>query len=365
MLVTTAAFTKFYPLLSLDIFAEQSTGQIISSVQFEDGEVVSSGEADIDGHTADVDKYVDKPSEDVTAKSKVRGPKEGKLIDVGDGYEATNEEEVFVSENGESDSQDLSIPAVTNDKISEIAEKLIETNLAGNISEQESPPRQGKSIQVIDRNQYMKDLGFRDSSHSELSSEEDSRNGYSSSEGSLESTEPAWQNKFSSKPKKKKLLTTRQRRMSLNKETVIENGHDTEIHSDDILGEIDPLSPKKKGFTQISPVHSFNKEVESKEKTSIENEVKETQLIDSMSLTDINDSNAVLHNNVRKQKKGTEKTRKKPRHKIYKDDPDIHQCINDHASLLRQYLNDIKEGKFGPKEKKEKRAKSGMYESYI
>lgn len=50
--------------------------------------------------------------------------------------------------------------------------------------------------------------------------------------------------------------------------------------------------------------------------------------------------------------------RKRTRHKIYLDDPDVHQLINNHVLLLHKYADDLKSGKYQRRETSQHNSKS-------
>ena len=52
------------------------------------------------------------------------------------------------------------------------------------------------------------------------------------------------------------------------------------------------------------------------------------------------------NSNKKQASSKTSRSSKKTRHKIYLDDPDVHQCIQDHATMLRKFIDDVESGKF-------------------
>ena len=341
-----------------DIFAT-GTGVIIATVDCEKGDSASASDTEINGYSGDAELYLGDDEKDNDTQSGVENNfvPEGKLIALNDDTEEEEEEEPST----EVKVDQVISKSLTNDSISEIANKLTEVNVSQITTNESNDIKPGKPVKVDTLNSnFMDSLGFKES-ESEISSED--RCGYvSSGETSYQEKKIVQQrddgfsyndtNNSKTNEKRKKL---RKRTMSHTEENV-KTVKELES-SGDFLVETDPHPPKKTNGHTHNERHrrksnSRKKSEESNEKQPSSNNKKSASLEEQsnkkISVNKLNDPPVGSDNKVKKSRgleSKSKKRRKRTRHKIYLDDPDVHQLINDHVTLIQRFIADVESGK--------------------
>jgi len=314
-----------------DIFANgRQSGEFVDQSNLEEGDSTTASDNEVMGYTGDAESYVDDEDEESNILTDVPIVKEGTLINVLD-------DEELLDDSKETALVDTPIEnSLTNDFISDIASKLEETSIQYNVK-----PGGPVKVETELKKEYLNDLGFKESESDATSAKE--------SEGQV------LQNNENKNYTINQLYidddqTTNLRKKKLKKRTKSHVDNDELNSSIEVLNELNlldnqpnsnnslDLSKKHKRKTHRKVVHNKHREtklidIETPPQTPSHNIIKETSLVTNIT------------SKQPKKRISTRNKRKRSRHKIYLDDPDVHQLINDHVCLLQKYLEDIRTGK--------------------
>ncbi|XP_057303323.1 amyloid-beta A4 precursor protein-binding family A member 2-like isoform X3 [Hydractinia symbiolongicarpus] len=312
-----------------DIFADtvKVTGKIVHRSDLDEGESVSASEEEIMGYTGDVEMYTDvNDKEDSVNESDTPIVKEGTLISLNDEEETeVNETEIF-------NVPETMTKSLTNDSISEIATKLEEVSVSPASNEIQVKP--GKPVKVLSD---LSGLGFKGDSGSEISSHEgiDSKGGYASSGET--SQQPAEEVNVMKKKKLRKHMTEKVTHENNIKDMFNSSGEfvDEKVNND-MASRLKRKEKRKKRLSESKDESIKNKliDVDTPPQTPLHNnKTTEKKIVEPVTAT------------KSRQNSQSKTKRKRTRHKIYLDDPDVHQLITDHVSLLQQFIEDTQSGK--------------------
>ena len=315
----------------LDIFESPKHNgfgiSMLPKVDFEEGESVSASDDEITGYTGDMENYTES---EVDSKSLVA---EGTLINLQqDDTNDNDDSEDKAHERKLSDTKfGIITKSVTNESISEIADKLVKTEI-------ESIPKTTINTKVVPGSAVKITVDSTNSGYSsseEVSKGKDSisdarrkkfRKHTSSFTEQVEEVltssgeyNQSLQNQEEQKhrPRKK---TTKIKEPASEKLIEIETPPQTPHHETTLAEEASQPKPSKSKLpTKTIPIPGFKPLNKKSQETDPPKTVNNTT--------------------------GSQKKRKRTRHKVYLDDPDVHQLITDHVLLLQKYLEDVAAGR--------------------
>ncbi|XP_066932253.1 uncharacterized protein [Clytia hemisphaerica] len=313
-----------------DIFEAPVTNgygsSIVNNVDFEDGESISASDEEVTGYTGDVEVYTESEIDQKPQPSVV----EGNLISIQDGDDCdVNDETIRKSSTSSHEKSDSMTKSVTNESISEIADRLAEAELVTETPKDVLVP--GSAVKVVvdstggysssgETSQKDRQTALNDSRHKKFRKHTSSFTTENNQEvltSSGEFQQPAIHEE-QKRRHKKKTTPSKQDAPPPREEKLIEveTPPTTPHHNATEDLSVETEKPKSKLPTRTIPIPGF-KPLAEKPKPS----EKKTG------------------------SSGSQKKRKRTRHKVYLDDPDVHQLISDHVMLLQKYLEDVATGR--------------------
>ena len=324
----------FFYFCLLDIFeSPQHTvypSSIVTKVDFEEGESVSASDEEITGYTGDMENYTES---EVDTKS-LNG--EGILINLHQDETNDNVDDDGGWKSSSGTQPEKIAKSVTNESISEIADKLAETEIESNQKNltTNNPVFPGSAVKVTaesttggynssdeiskDNNDVTDVRRKKFRKHTASFNEQPEEDVTSSGEDSQSAHDEG--QKRSHFPRRK----TKTKEPVSEKLVEIETPSQTPHHEPVTVEEpVQPKTTKSKVATKTIAIPGF-KPLEKKPQNSALPKTTPPKTI----------------NNTSSQKK-----RKRTRHKVYLDDPDVHQLITDHVSMLQKYIDDVAAGR--------------------
>lgn len=332
-----------------DIFEESSNtqGRVVSAVDFEEGESVSASDDEVAGYTGDMENYTESEIDPVLHKStSALHIPEGTLININDNVTETpiieSDKEHNESDPGYFEEEPPHPPSkslVTNESISEIAVKLKEVEVTPvNIA------KPGMPVKVSE--------GDRSNTYSD--SEERNLRGYISSgdtsKGKLQSQE------------RKKKFRKRTTSHGAPADDVLSSSGEYTAEHEQYNGHSHPNEhkhkPRKKKDKSKQPNESSQHHTEETYGVNNSHTMNSNKLIDietppttphkPPTVSHKQQTAAPFDSASKKHSNSSSRNtkRKKTRHKIYLDDPDVHQLIGDQIHLLQKYAEDLKSGNY-------------------
>ena len=316
-------------------------GEIIKAVSYEVGDSLSGSDKEITAYTGDQETYIGNSNnnidqlgidEDTNTKKVATRVKEGTLIKI-------NDEDVIDSMPDEDEDEELPVeipPPLclpTNDNISEIANKLKDVEIANGIDVRMIP---GKVVR--ENPDCLENMGFKESGSS-CGDNSVGNGGYSSSG----ETSQTVRNENLQKDRKKKL---RKKNNTTEKE---ENMKNVEINNSN--GDIKKMNHyKTKQMNGLIVENGLSRDKASSRSSLSQSDGSDKRNHIQKRYTSPQDKTVfkVNGNDCDKSIKVLYKkpARSRPRHKVYLDDPDVHQLINEHVVILKRFMDNIHAGKF-------------------
>jgi len=313
-----------------DIFEKSENDElgsiIVPAVDFEEGESVSASDDEVTGYTGDLENYTES---EIECKSSVP---EGALININDNDNTPTVEEL--KESGSSEpTKDTITTSVTNESVSEIAEKLADTQIEAEVRKELVKP--GKPVKVTDI----------------------STGGYSSSgEETTQISRGVESNQIPDPQRRKKFRKHAPSFSAADEEGLTSSGeYKNNSITRDREGSITEIrhKPKKKNSKKQDKLV----DIETPPQTPRHNDVEQQntnyvkpQPKQSGRTVPVPGFKSSQSPQKTVQVPGSQKKRKRTRHKVYLDDPDVHQLITDHVLVLQKYLEDVRSGRVKKRE---------------